>query len=187
MKNPKIPGYTSNSEFAAVWGLNAGTVSQQLKAGYCRWPRHQINGNIKHPLYKTWENMNSRCYNPKAAKFYLYGGKGIRVCDEWRHDFKQFVNDMGPRPEGFTLDRINGDDWYSPENCRWASIYTQNQNQKRSKNIKPKQRGNSWRAEVTRYGKRFRKTFKTEIEAQNAIDNFIRLRDILQSIKEGRS
>ncbi len=66
--------------------------------------------------------MIQRCENPNHARYADWGGRGIKVCPEWRRDFKRFLTDMGPRPDGYTLDRYpdnNGD--YRPGNCRWAS------------------------------------------------------------------
>lgn len=64
--------------------------------------------------------MMQRCYNPKSYFYYRYGGRGISVCDRW-HDFDNFIADMGNRPSGLSLDRINNDGNYEPSNCRWAT------------------------------------------------------------------
>jgi len=69
--------------------------------------------------------MRNRCNNPRYSKYYLHGGRGIRVCPQW-DNFNQFVKDMGPRPEGTTLDRKDGDKNYDKDNCRWATVEEQN-------------------------------------------------------------
>lgn len=84
----------------------------------------------KHYLYQTWSTMKQRCTNPNHAKYYLYGKRGIRVSDEWSSSFKQFLEDMGDRPEGFTLNRINNDGNYCKENCEWSSVSNQNSNRR---------------------------------------------------------
>lgn len=85
-------------------------------------------GFKKTPEYKAWENMKQRCNNPNYIKPQNYSGRGITVCEEWVNDYDQFFKDMGKRPEGTSLDRIDNDKGYSPNNCRWADIYTQNNN-----------------------------------------------------------
>jgi hypothetical protein len=68
------------------------------------------------------------CENPKHMHFGRYGGRGISVCDRWRRSFADFVADMGPRPDGHTLDRVNNDGNYEPDNCRWATRKQQSNN-----------------------------------------------------------
>lgn len=80
--------------------------------------------------YKTWENMIQRCTNPKATGYRYYGGRGITVCERWRK-FQNFIEDVGLRPKvNMSLDRIDPDGNYEPNNCRWATYQQQRDNQK---------------------------------------------------------
>jgi len=88
-----------------------------------------------HPLHRTYEGMIERCCYEKAKRYHRYGGRGITVCDRWARKsdkkasgFWAFVEDMGPRPEGFTLNRVDNDGPYCPENCEWASHDEQTEN-----------------------------------------------------------
>ena len=91
--------------------------------------------NIKHgyrytKTYKSWDCMKQRCLNPNSPNYYNYGGRGITVCKEWVDDFRNFLRDMGERPEGTTIDRIDVNDDYNSYNCRWATPQEQRGNRR---------------------------------------------------------
>lgn len=78
--------------------------------------------------YAIWSTMKARCMNPASADFQRYGGRGITVCARWAESFENFLQDMGERPEGKSLDRIDGNGNYEPSNCRWATNKEQARN-----------------------------------------------------------
>ena len=80
-------------------------------------------------IYYIWADMVGRCTRPTHARFADYGGRGISVCERWL-DFAHFYADMGDRPEGLSLDRMDNDAGYSPENCRWATLVDQASNKR---------------------------------------------------------
>ena len=96
------------------------------------------HGLEKHPLYCTWKNMKKRCNNPNASEYENYGGRGISVCEEWSNSFQNFYNwaiNNGWSKE-LTIDRIDVNKNYCPENCRWANIKIQMNNTTKNHYIK---------------------------------------------------
>lgn len=83
---------------------------------------HGLTGT---PEYNIWASMKQRCYDQNQTVYHRYGGRGIGVCDEWINNFPQFLEDMGKRPEGLTLERIDPNKNYSKDNCKWASWHDQ--------------------------------------------------------------
>jgi len=80
--------------------------------------------------YRSWQSMKTRCYNKNAINYKNYGGRGISICDEWKRSFDIFLEDMGNRPMGSSLDRIDVNGNYCKENCRWATPSEQIRNRR---------------------------------------------------------
>lgn len=99
-----------------------------------RTPIHGATLHGRHtPEYATWRSMIQRCENPKNRKWHRYGGRGVQVCEAWRSDFRTFLRDMGPRPEGMSLERQDNNLGYEPGNCKWVTSSEQNRNTSRNR------------------------------------------------------
>lgn len=99
-------------------------------------PSMYKHGMYKTSIYKTWSSMKARCNNPNRVGYENWGGRGIKVCKRW-NDFVNFFEDMGERPSSScSLDRINNNENYSKENCRWATRKEQNRNHRGNRMLK---------------------------------------------------
>lgn len=114
--------------------ISCGCYSKEIKVA-----RFKTHGYASHenrsPTWRTWEAMKQRCTKPNATGYENYGGRGITICERWLNSFEAFLEDMGERPEGMTLDRKDNDKGYYKENCRWATPKEQVLNSRSTKPI----------------------------------------------------
>lgn len=126
-----IPVHVLKRGLTSHCGCQTGTIISVLATD------HGMTGT---PEYRSWAHMKERCSNPSCADWHSYGGRGIRVCDEWRNSFEAFYAYLGPRPEGTSIDRIDVDGHYEPGNVRWADKWTQARNKRPRVGLKRNER-----------------------------------------------
>lgn len=140
-------------------------------------------GIRQHPLYGTYSNIMSRTTNPRVRSYADYGARGIRIAEEWQGKPRAFIawmeENLGSRPEGMTLDRIDNDGNYEPGNLRWASASEQHRNRRRAwaSRVGAIDRPNGrWRVRIRIGGQRRIQigTFDTEDEAREALASYLR-------------
>lgn len=130
-------------------GNTVDVVSQSLREGItlsCGCLRREnftrrktIHGLAGHPVYRTWKGIVTRCTNPNTIGYENYGGRGITICDEWRHDFVLFFEHVSKLPhygeDGYSIDRLNNSLGYFAGNVRWATPTEQNRNSRHNRNL----------------------------------------------------
>jgi hypothetical protein len=172
--------YCGNTWETSTYSMKCGDIRS---CGCVRKDMNKIHGFVGSRFYYTWRNMIARCNSPQNKNYKLYGARGITVCNEWSDiaTFVAWAEATHPNIEGYTLDRIDNDKGYSPENCRWADATTQCVNQRIKKNntsgyvgVAWNPNNKNWRAFIDLHKVRVNiGSFKQKEEAVQSRDKYI--------------
>lgn len=135
--------------------------------------KRETHGYWGTPTYRAWAGMLDRCDRQSRQGYENYGGRGITVCEKWRDSFVAFLKDMGEKPEGLTLDRIDNDGNYGPDNCRWATREVQSRNQRLRKVNRSGMPGVRWTED--------RNTFRVHIHANGKLNHLGASQDFFEA------